>query len=387
MGKAQEVGMEKSELRMHVKLARRAPVHIAFALGGDGKAIVMMDKRKQPRAILKDLKEQAADARNHRFGAIMLDPDDPKVARITVDKAASGMARKLVLAFKGTGVKQIQLMTEDGQAFDSAVNEEDEDEEQQDSRPGAETNPDQAAAGSDDENGHTGRIGPEDQQTQPQHDADQLKNDLIGLVKRMMGVIAKDPTQKAALTELATDAQASLKRGDLEHASAGIDVFREALDGAASTQSPDAGTSADASSTDSPAAAQAVQRYRKSRAVWIATRAKIDADIKKLSDTVLGMDHGGVFGDDLEQNFLGTVDPILSTLDTSLADLLSTAEKAGSQDEASQALDEARATIGLYQNFVHSNDTIKELDKNPFMPLAIAKTLNASLQVLSAAMK
>src|SRR3954454_21606103 len=124
-----QVGMEKAELRTHIKLARRAPVHIAFALGGDGKAIVMMDKRKQPRAILKELKEQAAEARNHRFGQIMFDPEDPKVARITVDKAASGMARNLVVAFKGTGVKQIQLMTEDGEAFDSALNEEDEEEE------------------------------------------------------------------------------------------------------------------------------------------------------------------------------------------------------------------------------------------------------------------
>src|SRR4051794_34921464 len=113
------VGMEKTELRAHVKFARRAPMHIAFALGGDGKAIVMMDRRKQPRAIVKELKEQAAEARNHRFGEMMFDPDDPKLVRIIVDKAASGMARKLVVAFKGTGVKQIQLMTEDGQTCDS----------------------------------------------------------------------------------------------------------------------------------------------------------------------------------------------------------------------------------------------------------------------------
>ena len=154
-----------------------------------------------------------------------------------------------------------------------------------------------------------------------------------------------------------------------------------------STQSASADQSTDDGQAQSAPGPQAVQRYRKSRAVWQATRAKIDADIKKLSDTILSLDHGGALGDGLEQDFLKTIDPILSTLDTSLADLLSTAEKAGSQDEASQALDQARTTIGLYQTFVNSSDTIKELDKNPFIPMAVAKTLNASLQVLSAAMK
>jgi len=145
--------------------------------------------------------------------------------------------------------------------------------------------------------------------------------------------------------------------------------------------------SAEDARAQSGPARQAVQRYRKSRVVWLATRAKIDADIKKLSFTIMGMDNGGAFGDDLEQNFLNTIDPILSTLDTSLADLLSTAEKAASQNEASKALDQARTRIGFYQTFVNSNDTIKALDKNPFMPLALAKTLNASLHVLAAATK
>jgi len=145
--------------------------------------------------------------------------------------------------------------------------------------------------------------------------------------------------------------------------------------------------SAEDARAQSGPARQAVQRYRKSRVVWLATRAKIDADIKKLSFTIMGMDNGGAFGDDLEQNFLNTIDPILSTLDFSLADLLSTAEKAATQNEASKALDQARTRIGFYQTFVNSNDTIKALDKNPFMPLALAKTLNASLHVLAAATK
>ena len=414
-------GMEKAELRTHVKFARRQPVHIAFALGAEGKAVIMMDKRKQPRAVLKELKEQASDARNHRFGSMMFDEDNPKVARIVVDKAASGMARKLVVAFKGTGVRQIQLMTEDGQSFDSALNEEDEEDESDESPASdaqAEWQSDAELAPKPDGATPTAYRSNADS-AKPEGDTNALKADLIGLVKRMMAAVKSDPSQKAGLAELATDAQASLKRGDLAQASAGIDVFREALDavenpdpgatdsGAAEAKAgmpsdPDGTASASATDDGNPSSddgnaasdeasagpgAQAVQRYRKSRAVWQATRAKIDADIKKLSDTILSLDHGGALGDGLEQDFLNTIDPILSTLDDSLADILTAAEQAKNQDEAGQALDEARTTIGLYQNFVQSNGTIQELDQNPFTPLAVAKTLNASLQVLSAAMK
>lgn len=100
-------GMQKPELKTHVRLARRAPVHIAFALGGDGKAIILMDRHKQPRAVLKELKQQAADSRSHRCGAMTLDEENPKLARIVVDKPAPGLARKLIKALSGTGVKQI----------------------------------------------------------------------------------------------------------------------------------------------------------------------------------------------------------------------------------------------------------------------------------------
>jgi hypothetical protein len=36
-----------------------------------------------------------------------------------------------------------------------------------------------------------------------------------------------------------------------------------------------------------------------------------------------------------------------------------------------------------YQDFVASDETLSELDRNPFVPLAIQKTLTATLSVLA----
>lgn len=216
----------------------------------------------------------------------------------------------------------------------------------------------------------------------PARDAGAMTDDLTGLIKRMMPVIVADPSRKEQLAGFATGASKALKSGDLETADSMMGQLRDALE----TPEPSpAQTDKDPAAGSASVGADAVARYRKSRQVWLATRAKIDADIKKLSKTILSIDHDGAFGDDLEQNFLSAIDPVLSTLDDSLADILSDAEKAASADEAAAKLDQARTTVGLYQQFVQSDDTIRQLDQNPFMPLAIAKTLNASLAALAAA--
>ena len=112
MAKAAEsapASMDRGELRKLLKFALREPVHVAFALGGDGKALLQMDKKKQPRALEKALKEDAPDSRNHRFGTVSVDPQKPQLARFTVNKSSAGMARKLVIALKGTGFRYVEI--------------------------------------------------------------------------------------------------------------------------------------------------------------------------------------------------------------------------------------------------------------------------------------
>lgn len=390
-------GMAKPELRKHIIMARRKPLHIAFAMGGDGHAIVVMDRRKPPRAIEKQIKEQASDSRNHRFGLVRFDEDEPSIARIVVNKPSAGMARKLVLALKGTGVRQIELVMEDGTPVDSARNEDDEDDEDNDgTAAGTGTAQDDDAGQDDGETGmpDDGADPSDDAPMQAAPDAKALTRDLAQAIKRMMAVIGANPSLKSGLVELATDAQASLKRGDLQQAAAGIAVIGQALD---SADQPSAEGAKPARDDRRPSPAQpvpagtpahgkaAVQRYRKSRQVWVATRKKVDAELEKLSGKIQGFDHGGKFGNDIAATFLKTIDPVLSTLDDSLAGLLEQAENAEDQAEADQALEQARTTIGLYQDFAASNPIIKQLDGNPFMPMTIGKTISASLAALASA--
>jgi hypothetical protein len=142
----------------------------------------------------------------------------------------------------------------------------------------------------------------------------------------------------------------------------------------------------DAAAASSPVAPAmgAVQRYQKCRTVWLATRSRIDTDIRNLSAAIISMDADGAFGDDLEQIFLNVVEPVLSTLDDSLAGTLDQAARATDPSEAARLLDTARATIDSYAAFVAQSEIIAGLDQNPFVPMAIAKALTASLSALSA---
>lgn len=275
---------DKAWLRKHTTLARHGdPVHLAFAATADGKAILYMDRRRQPRTLEKALRADAADARNHRFGTMAIDPQQPGVARVVVNRPASGMARKLALALKDCGVKRVELLLEDGTSIDSAENE-----------------------------------------------ADGLPD------VRGCEIPASDTR---AMPNAAHDTA---------HATA--------------------------------------QRYRKARAAWLMTREKVDADIRKLQAAVMATDYGDAFGDGLEQDFVRAVDPILDTLDTSLSDILSEAEKAEGE-AAERLLASARGTVGAFRAFVAGNATIRHLDQNPFVPVAIARTLQASLDVLSSALR
>ena len=107
-------GMGRADLKRMLKFASEEPVRVAFALGGDGKAILVMDRRKPARTLEKELKEAAPDSRNHRFGTAAVDEAQPTLVTFMVNKQAGGVARKLVVALKGTGFSKVEVGTEDG---------------------------------------------------------------------------------------------------------------------------------------------------------------------------------------------------------------------------------------------------------------------------------
>ncbi len=423
---AESIGSDKAELKRLLKLAVDKPVHMALALGKDGKAIVKLDKMKNPKALEKGLKDDAPDSKNHRNGMVSIDPDDPKTAIFQVTKAVSGIAGKLTIALKGTGFSKIRIVMDDGTALeDHAGEDEDEDDDAGDGLAAADS------GGADDQDGDDDADATQDgsdpdarpvmgdeaatsggaeaatadpgadadgsapaatgaaQPDPDQPDAASLTKDLTGLVKQMMAVIAKDPTQKTALAELATDAQASLKRGDLAQASAGLDILRDAIgSGSAAPPAPQAPNAPAANGSNGAAPdPAAAQKLKKSHAVWSATRSKIDADLKKLSKAILAAASGDDEAKELEKVLTTVVEPVLTTFDESLSDMLAAAADATEDAERQRLLKQAQGTVARYQKFVEGNKVLSHLDENPFVPVAMVKTLTATLAALSAAVK
>ena len=467
MAKDETVGSDKAELKKLIKMAKDKPVHMAFAMGPDGKAVVQLHKLKPPRTLEKDLKEGLQGSKNHRFGTIMLDPEDDKRVKFVVNKAVGGFARKLVIALKGTGYKKIQIVTENGEALEEAEGDEEDEEE------GGDSGGKHHAAGDDDEpatsrrqdspdDGGRSRLDADDDHdtksgnnagndSGDQPDAATLTKDLTGLVKQMLAVIKKDPSAKAALAELATDAQVNIKRGDLEQAAGGIEILRDAIQsysgggsngsgnssnsfldakshpdndrdsdnrpnsgdddanprsngrppprdsdrldaggkdgGGKGTNGKDAnGKDANGKDANGKEGGASVQKFHKSRVAWTATRAKVDAELQKLSKAIRDASEGEDMVDSIEEQFFKVVDPVLAELDESLSDTLADAANADGE-ERERLLDEARSTIKRYTNFVSTNSIISDLDNNPFVPLAIGKTLTSTLSTLSSIMR
>ena len=113
MAKAETPGSDRTELKKLLKTAAGKPVSMAFAMAKDGTAIIKLDKMKPPRTLEKMLKESEG-SKNHRFGTVVIDPDEPKIAMFVINKEVGGFARKLVVALKGTGFSKVKLVTEDG---------------------------------------------------------------------------------------------------------------------------------------------------------------------------------------------------------------------------------------------------------------------------------
>ena len=197
------IGMDRMEIRQLLRLAAGHPLRAAIALSPDGKAIIVLDRHKQPRALDRELKEQLPGGRLHRFGTFSADEDDRKMARFVLNRAAPGMARRLVKALKGTGLRRVEITLEDGTEDEAA---EDVDTEQDVALYDAA----QRRA---------------DAREQARHV--ELSQELRALAARIADL---DRTRRAELVEAAEAVQAELKRNRLDRAEGGIANLREALD-------------------------------------------------------------------------------------------------------------------------------------------------------------
>jgi hypothetical protein len=206
-----------------------------------------------------------------------------------------------------------------------------------------------------------------------------LTKELTTLVREMVNFIDRNPAQKVALVRLATEAQISLKQGDLQKVEAGIEALRQALAAAANGAAGQPAPQAAANGSDP--AKQAT--FTKARTAWLATRQKVETDINKLQEQFLSAFKGHAKASDLEKGFRTRVETVLTSMDEELAQALDAARAATDPAQHAKLVQNAKQIIQRYEGYVASDSTIAALDSNPFVPLAIGTTFTATLSVLS----
>jgi hypothetical protein len=431
-----QTGMERAEMKRFLLKSKQEPVNCALGVGDDKSvALLMLSPHRSAKSLQGDLQKQFPSAFNTRFGTAVVDTDDdPTLVKFMLNKPVTSMARRLVKTLKGTGFRKVQILLEDGTPVETAAEEAgvgvaaDGQVVEADARPDAgalqnelavlvqrikdvadpamkarlaklatdtngniktnnltyaatylaqlrnglaalETTPDNNAA--------RGREPPPPPhpEAQAKPDPSALTAELTALVRRIPEVVAADPPRKETLATLARQAQVNLKTGNLTYAAADIESLRRAME-AGPTASGSARTS-DAS----PSATPGQPFYDKARVAWVATRNKVQSDVETLRKAILS-----TYSDratELDGQFQARVAPLLGTLDESLADKLDAASNAADAQQRSELVEEARQIIERHRDYLAASPIIADLDANPFVPLAIQKTVATTLAALS----
>jgi hypothetical protein len=363
--------MSASEMKPILASAKHGtPASCAIGLTKAKDGVILLDKKRPPKQLLAEIKKKAAaaglelDATSLRFGHAVVDAEtDASLLTFTVNKEPSGALRpKLLDHVKKAGFGKIEITVDAGLESEPGEN-------GQAASPDAAAAPDQPDAAAAPEQD----VAPPD--SAPAPDAATLTKTLTDLVKHLVPVLTANPQLGAGLKTLATQAQASLKAGDLVGAAGSIGALQQALDGAAAAPAPAA------------AGASAPDAHAKSRLVWIATRQKVESDLAKLKSGIIAACDGQDIEAALEDGFRSHVEPVLGNLDDSLSGKLDEVNKATDPAQRTKLLGEAKQILQRYQSYVASEPILAELDANPFVPLTIQKTLTATLSALSATLR
>jgi hypothetical protein len=376
-----ESGIDKGELKKLLIRSKREPVHCAVGMGKDQQALIMLDKIKPPRTIAKDIEKKFGEVKNSRWGSAFVDVDeDPKLVILTLNKPISGFARKLKKTLRGTGFSKVEVRLEDGTVDEAVGDDEDEDGEEVSSS---------AVNAADDANAPTDRptydaAGAASQpvtQDTAALDVAGLTQRLTGLVRRMIPVIAADPSRQDELKALATQAQAGLKASD-----AGVVQLIDQLE---ATIGRNTGAEADSSATPSagpaPAAAAKQQALAASPQLWQDTITTVTSGIGKLKDAIRKdfADEAPEVVADIEKN-LARIDQVTTRFDATLANLLQNAATAPDESARKSELTKARAVLAEHIKYAASEPLIAMIDQNPFgVSPEIRKTLVSNLTQLA----
>jgi hypothetical protein len=121
---------------------------------------------------------------------------------------------------------------------------------------------------------------------------------------------------------------------------------------------------------------------QQSRLAWEATLKKVRADKAKLTKEIVDRFQGDP-GLEQAQRAAARVTQALESFDEELTDILDRALNAENPEARSKFHGEAAAIIEAYLANLDADPVIAMLDTNPYMPVAIHKTLATTLNMLA----
>lgn len=123
--------------------------------------------------------------------------------------------------------------------------------------------------------------------------------------------------------------------------------------------------------------------YTQSRLAWLASRKKVEGELKKLEQAILDRYKTNAALPAVVQG-VRKLDRVLEVFDESLADTLDAALNAVDPAVKQRLHEEARGIIHRYEDFLKTDPMVRELDSNPFVPIGVQSTLTSTLSVLAA---
>ena len=218
-----------------------------------------------------------------------------------------------------------------------------------------------------------------------------LADRLAKLMPAVKEAAKRTPSFKDNLVTLSSEIVKLLKAKDAMSTELSLGVLEDEIKRAEAAEpepAQTAGTSehtpeAPAAPSKAPASPAAIATLAKTKTVWTSTRTAIEKQLDTLQGKMAEAYDGHGFAADLEKVFKSKVEPMLGTLDHSLAEVLDEVAKSTDGTEQAKLVKDAQTIIGKYEAFLAGEPLIKKLDKNPFLPMQIEATLTKTLEALS----